>query len=241
MIGIIGFGRFGRLVAKYLGEDFEVFVAGTSAKKEEIEHSGAVCAPVKDVCRQKIIILTVPISVMEDTLKKIGPFLGPDSLIVDVCSVKKYPVMWMEKILPENVSILATHPMFGPDSAAKSLHDSKIVLCPVRIAKDRYEKIKKYLASKGLIIIETTADDHDRQISISLSLTHFIGRALEQFGAKELIIDTEGYKRLLRILEVVTNDTWQLFEDMHKYNPYAMESVREFINAIEKTEARLKK
>ena len=241
MIGIIGFGRFGKLSAKYLGKDFKVFVSTRSVSKQDIENSGAFYASLEDVCAQKIIILTVPISGMEDTLKKISPLLGTDSLVIDVCSVKKNPAMWMEKILPEKVSILATHPMFGPDSAAKSLHDSKIVLCPVRIAQDRYEKIKKYLASKGLIIIETTADDHDRQISISLSLTHFIGRALAEFGAKELIIDTEGYKRLLRILDVVTNDTWQLFEDMHKYNPYAMKSVEDFINAMEKIEARLKK
>jgi prephenate dehydrogenase len=48
-----------------------------------------------------------------------------------------------------------------------------------------------------------------------------IGRTLSEYGASPLDIDTEGYKRLLHILEVVERDTWQLFQDMHHYNPYA--------------------
>ena len=46
--------------------------------------------------------------------------LKENAVIVDVCSVKEYPVQWMRELLPANVSILATHPMFGPDSAADS-------------------------------------------------------------------------------------------------------------------------
>jgi len=145
----------------------------------------------------------------------------------------------MKKYIPENVSILATHPMFGPDSAKTSLLDRKIVLCKERIDDDRYGRIKSYLESKGLNVIETTAEDHDRQIAVSLSLTHFIGRSLEEFGAEELIVDTEGYKRLLHILGVVTHDTWQLFQDMHYYNPYAKEKRLAFIEAMKKTEEKL--
>ena len=66
-----------------------------------------------------------------------------------------------------------------------------------------------------------TAREHDEQIATSLALTHLIGRTLSESGATQLDIDTEGYKRLLHILEVVERDTWQLFTDMHHYNPYA--------------------
>jgi len=40
-------------------------------------------------------------------------------------------------------------------------------------------------------------------------------------GAKPQDIDTRGIRRLLHILEVVGNDTWQLSPDMNRYNPYA--------------------
>jgi prephenate dehydrogenase len=105
--------------------------------------------------------------------------------------------------------------------------------------ESRYEKVKGYLISKGLVVIETTPEEHDRNIAVSLSLTHFIGRALSEFGAEKLEIDTEGYVRLIHILGVVENDTWQLFHDMHKYNPYAKEKRADFLKAMHAIDDRL--
>jgi prephenate dehydrogenase len=85
-----------------------------------------------------------------------------------------------------------------------------------------------------LVLIESTPEDHDEQIAVSLALTHYIGRSLSAFGAAPLDIDSEGYKRLLHILEVVENDTWQLFYDMHQYNPYAQEKRAAFIQAMQR-------
>jgi prephenate dehydrogenase len=240
MIGIIGFGRFGKLTAGYLAEDFEVLVFNPTDKSAEIKKTGAHKASLTTVCQQKIVILCVPISALEQVLTEIGPLLKKDALVVDVCSVKVYPAQWMKKLLPETVSILATHPIFGPDSAADSLKGRKIFLSPVRIAKKKYQKIKTYLASKELVLIESTPEDHDEQIAISLALTHYIGRTLSEFGAAPLDIDSEGYKRLLHILEVVEHDTWQLFCDMHRFNPYAQEKRSAFMQAMQKIDQRLK-
>lgn len=239
MIGIIGFGRFGKLTARYLSEDFEVFVHNRRDRSAEIERIGAKPASLETVCAQDMVLLSVPISEIPVLLKQIRPILKPDALVIDVCSVKIYPTRWMRDLLPQTASILATHPMFGPDSAADSLIGRKIFLCKERIADGLYHKIKKYLSSKGLVIVETTPDDHDRQIAVTLSLTHFIGRSLSEFGAKSFDIDTEGYKRLLHILDVVAHDTWQLFHDMHRFNPYARENRVAFMNAMEKVHRKL--
>jgi prephenate dehydrogenase len=239
MIGIIGFGRFGKLTAGYLAEDFEVYVFNRTNKSAEIKKAGARSASLKTVCRQKIVILCVPISTFREVLVEIGPLLNKDSVVVDVCSVKVYPTEWMKTSLPETVSILATHPIFGPDSASDSLKGRKIFLSPIRISKQPYQKIKTYLASKELVLIESSPEDHDEQIAVSLSLTHYIGRALSEFGAAPLGIDSEGYKRLLHILEVVENDTWQLFYDMHRYNPYAQKKRTAFLQALKKIEEQI--
>ncbi|MCP4747551.1 MAG: prephenate dehydrogenase/arogenate dehydrogenase family protein [Desulfobacteraceae bacterium] len=235
MIGLIGYGRFGKLTLKALTPDFEVVVYTRNRDKDDdIKKSGAKPCSLETACAGKIVILCVPISAMQATLKQICPLLKPDALVVDVCSVKVLPVQWMKALLPEQVSILATHPMFGPDSAAESLKNHKIVLCPERVEDQRYAKIKKWLEDKGLVTIESTPEKHDRQIAVSLALTHFIGRSLSEFGAGPLAIDTEGYKRLLHILEVVTNDTWQLFEDMNRYNPFAKEKRQDFLDAMKR-------
>ena len=239
MIGIIGFGRFGKLAARYLSEDFDVTVYHRTDKSAEINRTGARAASLATVCRQDIVIPCVPISVLQEVLKDITPLLRPDGLMVDVCSVKEYPVRLMTDILPDTVSILATHPMFGPDSASDTLKGGKICLCKVRIAENRYQNIKAYLESKGLVVIEATPQEHDEQIATSLSLTHFIGRTLSEYGAKQLDIDTEGYKRLLHILEVVERDTWQLFLDMHHYNPYAKDKRIAFMEVMQDINSRL--
>ncbi len=242
MIGLIGYGRFGRLCVRHLSADFEVVVyTRDESKAEEIADAGGRLVSLKKACRRKIVILCVPISAMQATLKQIAPLLAADTTVVDVCSVKIYPTRWMQALLPAHVEILATHPMFGPDSAVTSLKGHKMVLCPERIDPKRYLKIKAWLEEQGLIIIETSPDQHDRQIAVSLAMTHFIGRTMAEFGAFPLDIDTEGYKRLLHILEVVNNDTWQLFEDMNHYNPYAKDKRAAFMRAMEKIDALLAK
>ena len=239
MIGIIGFGRFGKLTTRYLAEEFDVAVYHRTDKSMEINRTGARAASLATVCRQDIVIPCVPICVLQEVLQDIAPLLRPDALIVDVCSVKEYPVRLMTDILPDTVSILATHPMFGPDSASDSLEGRKICLCKVRIAEKKYQNIKVYLESKELVVIEATAQEHDEQIATSLSLTHFIGRTLSEYGAEQLDIDTEGYKRLLHILEVVERDTWQLFLDMHHYNSYAKEKRVAFMEVMQDINSRL--
>jgi len=239
MIGIIGFGRFGKLVAHYLARDLDVYVYNRSDKDAEIVGTGAQTASLETVCRQKIVIPCVPISTFKENLKTLAPLLDPGTVVIDVCSVKEYPVQWMLEELPESISILATHPMFGPDSAADSLQDRKICLCRVRVPEPQYQKIKNYLTSKGLSVIEATPGEHDEQIATSLSLTHLIGRTLSECGAKPLDIDTEGYKRLIHILEVVERDTWQLFQDMHRYNPYSKKKRIEFMEVMQEINYRL--
>ena len=240
MIGIIGFGRFGTLTARYLAQDFNVIVSSGSQSAAVIEAVGASKASLEDVCAQPFVVLCVPISAIQETLKKIATLIAEGSVVIDVCSVKKYPVDWMQRWLPDHVNILGTHPMFGPDSADDSLKDRKMVLCNISTPKEIYQKIHDYLVGKGLDIIETTPDEHDRQIAVSLSLTHFIGRSMAEFGAEKLRIDTEGYKRLTYTLEVVEHDTWQLFQDMHKFNPYARGIREEFMAAMRRIDDKLK-
>ena len=240
MIGLIGYGRFGRLTVKNMATDFDVLVHTRNREKDrDIAEAGGRPVTLEEACGQKLIIICVPISAMQTTLKQIAPLLRPDAIVADVCSVKVYPARWMRDLLPASVDILATHPMFGPDSAAVSVAGHKIVLCPERIAPQRYLKVKQWLQKKGVVLIETTPDEHDRKIAVSLALTHFIGRSLAEFGATPLDIDTEGYKRLLHVLGVVKNDSWQLFEDMHRYNPYAQDKRRAFQKAMASIEEHL--
>jgi len=234
MIGLVGLGRFGALAARYLAKDFRVYVFSRSQPIDAIRAVGGTPASLPEVCAQPYLILCVPISAMPATLRGIAPLVHPGTLVIDVCSVKIKPVQWMQNILPHHAQILGTHPMFGPDSAADSLVGRKLVLCPVRLPAGRQRRIGNYLIDKKLEVIEATPETHDRQIAVSLSLTHFIGRSMAAFGAESLAIDTEGYRRLVYTLGVVEHDSWQLFVDMHRYNPFARQTREAFMDAMQR-------
>lgn len=233
-LGIIGFGRLGALLTHYLAQDFETCVyEPREGFSPAIKAAGANPTDLASAASQDLVLPLVPISQFEQVLQDIVPFLKKGAIVADCCSVKIKPVEAMLKYLPEQVSILATHPMFGPDSAADTLFGSKLVLCPVRISPTLYSPIKTYLEKHGLKLIETTPEIHDEQISRSLFLAHFIGRALIEIEATPLDIDTKGYRRLMKILLTVENDSWQLFEDMYQHNPYAEETRTTFLNALQ--------
>jgi prephenate dehydrogenase len=231
-VGLIGFGRLGKLIAKNLAQDAELFIYDKIDHSAEIKSINAHVATLEEVCQCPIIIPFVPMSSLENLLKEMKSLINKKALVIDVCSVKSEPVRWMKQHLPNEVSILGTHPMFGPDSAKSTLFGSKIVVCPVRIEEKALADIIGYLETHGLKVIQSTPDEHDKQIAHSLLLTHFLGRTLMDFGAESLSIDTKGYRRLMKILETVENDSWQLFEDMNKYNPYAEDTRQSFIESL---------
>ena len=240
-IGLIGFGRLGRLIAKNLAQDADLVIYDIAGYQEEIESIGAKAGTLKEAASCPVVIPFVPMSAFEELMKEIASFVQKDALIIDVCSVKTQPVGWMQEHLPDNVNILGTHPMFGPDSAKNTLYGCKIVLCPVRIERQQFNEIRSYLETHGLRVIEASPEEHDQQIAHSLLLTHFIGRSLMEFKAESLLIDTKGYRRLMKILETVENDSWQLFEDMNHYNPYAEETREDFIKSMETIHKKVRK
>lgn len=240
-IGIIGFGRLGALLTKHFAREHEIKVCDTRPVAAKVRALGAKAASLKEVCAQEVVVPCVPIAEFEPLLRRIRGMLKPDALMVDVCSVKEHPVRVMKRLLPRSVEILATHPNFGPDSAAESLGGRQIAVCKVRVSPARYARVKRAFERKGLTLVEMTPREHDRRMASSLVLTHFIGRGLLEYGAKPTGIDTEGYKCLLRILQTVQNDSAQLFRDMNRYNAFAPAMRRRLLAALTRVDRRVRR
>ena len=208
-------------------------------QSKQVRALGAAPATLEQACGQDALILCVPIEGFEKLVRGIRGLVRPHALVIDVCSVKEHPVRVMKALLPKTVEILATHPNFGPDSAAESLRGHKLIACRVRVSAERYRKFRRAVERKGLVVVEMSPREHDKRMASSLVLTHFIGRALIRCGARPTGVDTEGYKRLLRILQTVRNDTWQLFDNMNRYNAFAPRMRRAFLAAIASVDRKL--
>ena len=238
-VGVVGFGRIGRLLTRYFAKDADILVYDTRLDARAVRALGARPATLAQACAADAVVLCVPMAAFEGVVRRIRGLVRPGTVVADVCSLKEHPVRVMKRLLPRGVHILATHPNFGPDSAAETLQGRKLVVWPVRIPRAVYARARRAFAAKGLDVVELSPKEHDRRMASSLVLTHFIGRGLVAYGAKPTGVDTEGYKRLLRILETVQNDSWQLFKDMNRFNAYAAPMRRRLLRSLRSVEARL--
>jgi len=158
--------------------------------------------------------------------------LREGQIVVDTCSVKKRPVEWMLAHFPESVQILGTHPLFGPDSGKQGIAGLKIALSPVRIERKTYAGIRNYLEELKLVIVETTPEEHDKQIAQSQAVFHLIAQVMKQLRWAAQAISTPGPEAFYRLVRTVQHDTDQLFLDMECENPYAAECRQRFVQEM---------
>lgn len=229
-IGIIGLGRFGQLMAHFLKGHFDVYVSNRSDKRDIADYLGVRYVTIEECAMKDIVVPCVPISHLKDVLLYIAPLIKEGSFVFDVCSVKLLPSKWMEEILPNNCSILCTHPLFGPDTTKKGLDGKMIALCPVRGVD--MEKVKAFVSGLGLVPISATPQEHDEQMARSLALIHFLGNALDKIDIDEVRLATKTHEKLRELVKITKNDSRELFIDMHKYNPFVSSVRKELISSL---------
>jgi prephenate dehydrogenase len=132
-----------------------------------------------------IIVLSVPMDALDGIVSEIAPMMRPGSLLMDLSSLKKEPVETMLGHTSQDVEVIGTHPLFGPD--IKDVRGRTIVIVPTERSKKWFPIIHDALEKTGANIEITTAEDHDNKMAIVQGLTHFvhlaIARAYERMGA----------------------------------------------------------
>ena len=227
-VSIIGFGRFGVMLHALLTKGFEVDVYD----KNIIDNVEVNEVSFEEALKNDTIFIAVPIRDFEDLVVDISSKIQSGKTIIDVCSVKVFPKKVMIDNLPEKTDIIATHPLFGPDSLKDS--GSVMTMEAVRNSFKRYNFWKNYFESQNIIIEEISAEDHDMMAARSQGLTHFVGRVIDDFGTNQTRIDTEGYKALHKLVNQTCNDSWDLFEDIQNYNPYTEKMISELNGSFKK-------
>ncbi len=221
-LGILGFGRFGQLLYKHLKNRVDLAVYDPYQRYQR-KFSRVPFVELSRIARMPHLILAVPVAAIEEVARKLNPHIRSDALVMDVCAVKTYPLQVLEKELPSTVEIVGSHPLFGPDSAADSFRNHILILSPVRIAAPRFQMVRRFWQALGVQIVEMTPAEQDRLMAWSLALTHFLGRALTRLPLPETPVSTRDYQNLLKLVAKINRDTVELFQDMHRFNPYTRE------------------
>lgn len=170
---------------------------------------------------QNLIVLSIPAQYIGEFLKTNRTLVNPDALVVDVASVKLQPIADMKRYLPSSCEIIGTHPIFGPGSAAKGIEGHRIVLCPVRCRPESLMMFRSLLKYKKLVVIEKSPEEHDKAMAYVLSLTQYVGRALQAVHAHDTELTTPAYESLMEMRAIQGSDSWDLFYSIMRTNPYA--------------------
>jgi prephenate dehydrogenase len=232
-IGVYGLGRFGVFYAALLSRLGTVRAWSRNPRSQPPPGVSRVSGEA-ELCRLPVVVLCVAISALQEVLRRIAPLLAPGTLVMDTCSVKAGPAKWMQELLPPEIHILATHPMFGPDSARGGVTGLPMILSPVRCPAEMVERWSGLFAGLGLSVRQMDPGEHDREAAFTQGLTHYLGRVLSELRLQPSPIASLGYRKLLEIIEQTCNDSWQLFFDLQRHNPHTREMRTELTRSLER-------
>lgn len=167
-----GHGKIGALLARLFADlGHRVLIADLDTSLRPVDAAAAA----------DVVVISVPIDRTEAVIREVGPHVREDALLMDVTSLKEAPMRAM--LESTRASVLGTHPMFGP--SVHTLQGQRVVLCRGR--GDAWaDWVAHTFSARGLVVTETTPQQHDRAMSVVQVLNHFqtqvLGLTLARLG-----------------------------------------------------------
>ena len=124
--------------------------------------------PKTKLANKDIVILSVPIFLTNEIIKKVVPYISEGTILEDYTSIKDEPLNIM--LESYNGPVVGLHPIFGP-----TIDDPKnqvIVVCDGRF-EDKYRYFIDDLARIGFSIEKMTAKAHDEAMTFIQGIEHF--------------------------------------------------------------------
>lgn len=180
--------------------------------------------PTEAARQADAVLISVPIQSTLEVIKEIGPCCREDGLLFDVTSTKIDPIAAM--CTHATCDVIGTHPIFGPN--INTLQEQRIVLVPGRVHEGSswLSWLRSCFQARGLSILETTAEDHDRSMSIVQVLTHFstevLGLAMARLGVP--VNETLRFASPVYLIELLMTarhfcQSAELYGAIHMANP----------------------
>ena len=179
------------------------------------------------------MVISVPINETVDVIRRLGPLVREDALLMDLTSLKSEPLKAM--LEATNASVVATHPLFGP--SVHSLQGQRVVVCPGR-GDVWLEWVKQTYRSRGLVVVESSAEHHDRVMSIVQVLVHFstevMGKTLSRLAVP--LEETMEFMSPVYLLELIMTgrhfaQSPELYASIQMANPATPEVTAAFVEA----------
>lgn len=231
-VGIVGYGSFGKFVHELGRRFFPQLEFRIHSRRAQVDDQ--TFYDLKTTAQSDIVILCDAISEYEERILAVLESAPPETIFVDVATVKKLTNELCREHF-EGRYFISTHPMFGPESYKKyrgNVSGFRIVITDYVLKNDQYQILKQILNNLGFLIIEMTADEHDKRLAETLFLTHYIGQSISTAGFSRTNIDTLSFQFLMDAVESVQDDK-KLFADVYRFNPYCQAVAKRLHDAQE--------
>lgn len=226
-VGIVGGTRgMGKWFAKLLeAKGYRVYVWGRD-NGEGIEATAPSC---------DVVVVSVPLSVTREVIRKVGPLVRNDGALMDLSSLKTWPVA--EMLSSASSEVVGLHPLFGP--RVRRLEDKTIVICEGR-GKRWKTWIRNFFQGLGAQVVELTPEEHDRAMAVVQALTHLntmtLGLAIRNWGTCPEVfsrLSTPAFAKKMSMIKKVFQDKSELYCSLVALNPHSREVLKRYLGAIE--------
>ena len=227
-LGLFGLGAFGQLMVRHLAPYFHIKACDPSQVARRFARRHAIrLVDARECASCPIVVLAVPVATLHGVATGIAGTLRPGTIVLDVASVKVKPAVWLQQELPDYVDIICTHPLFGPQSARDGIAGREIAVCPVRSRRTR--RVVQFLEhTLKLRVSLTSPAQHDRDVAVVQGLTHLIAKVINQMGPIPQGHHTMSFDCLMQAVDMVRNDSDELFLAIERDNPFAADVRRTF-------------
>ena len=222
-----GSGKMGRWFANLLLKDGkEVIITGRNQRKllEAKQQLGVEIATTEEAVKKAdVIVLSVPIDNFEEVVQQVSPHTHSGQAIIDITSVKVFPVETMHKYIKAGL-VLGTHPMFGV--GARDIVNQNFVLTPTNEEEAALaRKVKGYLETRGARVTLMTPNEHDEVMAVILGLSHFIAIvSADALGSLDKLkqldaVSGSTYKVLLTLVGSVVSEDPEFYASLQMSLP----------------------
>lgn len=233
---IYGVGAFGEFILPHLQPYFNIYAYDKHKSLDHLDVS--ILNDIEDIGSVDIVMLAVPVQYMEETIESLSPYFSTGQLVMDVASVKVMPQEWLVKHTPDYVDLVGLHPLFGPNSGKYGIEGLNITACDIR--GHRFDEICQFLSHDlKLNVTQCSAEDHDRDMAYVQGLTHIIAKSFSKMNVPDLLNKTQTYIDLVDMVNLIKDDSDELFRAIQNYNPYAKDVRTRFFNRVKEVESNL--
>ena len=206
-IGIIGLGLIGGSLFKDLTKKYDVIAVSQSQNGDKIFKSYEV---LKD---RDLIFVCTPMNKTLAVLDELENYLSPDTVVTDVCSLKKFV---SEKQRP--YKFIPSHPMAGTEHKGfENSFEGLFKNAKWVITGEKNDLLLEIIDFVGATPIFTTAEKHDEAVAMISHMPMVIAQGL-MLAAKEnplaLEIASSGFRDMTRL--AMTNE--EMANDMVTMN-----------------------